>query len=293
MGIQVQDNRIQTKLPYVGDTQDPKGQIVTNLDQLKIPDSVALQPQNVIPFLASQSARLQEITARPDFRSLEADIPEFHEGMINTLSNVSRDEMSALQSASQEIMARIQSVDLESQTFDPDSLLDEIDRLSGSRPEFPDVNQGGGAGNVNGPDVLDQMFQQKYRETAEERERFYQALALAKGNPASVNLVMGMRYANQIQKRIGKVVEVYAQHTADLDAIQRELTQSANSSTPPSQAQVLSTSTELSRANSDMSLIMQFMNKLMSDLERVTADTKKTDETIQRSKDTFIQNFKQ
>ena len=290
MGIQVQDNRVQVRQPYVGDTKE---QIVTNLDQLKIPDSVALQPQNVIPFLAGQSARLQEITARPDFRSLEADIPEFHEGMVGTPSNVTRDEMAALQSASQEVMARIQSVDLESQTFDPDSLLDGIDRLSGSGPSFPDVNQGGGSGNVSGPDVLDQMFQQKYRETAEERERFYQALAMAKGNPASVNLVMGMRYANQIQKRIGNIVEVYAQHTADLDAVQRELTQSANRSTPASQAQILSTSTELSRANSDMSLIMQFMNKLMSDLERVTADTKKTDETIQRSKDTFIQNFKQ
>ncbi|QQR79701.1 MAG: hypothetical protein IPJ69_10150 [Deltaproteobacteria bacterium] len=288
MGIQVQDSRIQTKQPYIGDAKE---QIVTNLDQLKIPDNVALQPQNVIPFLASQSSRLNEIVARPDFRSMQGDIPEFHDGMINTVSNVTRDEMAAIQSVSQHIQSQL---NLESQDFNPDSLLNEIDRLSGNQT-FPDVNQGGqgSAGSVDGPNVLDQMFAQQYRESAEERRRWHEALALAKGNPASVNVIMGLRNAGHLQRQIGKIVEVYAQHSADLDKIHQELTRNANSSTPPNQAEILSASSDLNKASSDMSLISQMLQKSLSDMERITADTKKTDDTIVRTAGTLIQNFKQ
>ncbi len=285
MGIQVNDNQIQRRLPYVGSSQE---QIVVNLDQLKIPDNVALQPQNVIPFLASQSARLTEIVARPDFRSMEADIPEFHDGLISTTSNVTRDEMAAIQSASQSIQAQLT---LESQNFDPDSLLNEIDRLSGNETTLPDVN--GGNRGVDGPNVLDQMFSQQYRESAEERRRWHEALALARGNPASVNVIMGLRNAGRLQRQIGRIVEVYAQHSADLDNIHRDLTRNANASTPPNQAEILRASSDLNKASSDMSLISQMLQKSLSDMERITADTKKSDETIARTASTIIQNWKQ
>src|SRR6185436_18235358 len=78
----------------------PTGEILTTSEtvkQLQIPDEVALRPENVIPFLASQSAKLTEICSRPEIKTQAAEIPEYlHNENMPVVTALSGDERSAL-----------------------------------------------------------------------------------------------------------------------------------------------------------------------------------------------------
>src|SRR5262245_52961724 len=77
---------------------------------LQIPDEVALRPENLVPFLAGQHAKLVDITSRPEIKAMEGDIPEYlHDDRIPLVTAMSREEQSSLSEWRQEASLKIQS----------------------------------------------------------------------------------------------------------------------------------------------------------------------------------------
>src|SRR6185295_7157444 len=139
---------------------------------LQIPDEVALRPENVIPFLAGQHAKLVDITARPEIKALEGDIPEYlHDERAPVVTAMSREEQSNLGEWRQEAFLKIQSG-----SPGMEELGNEISGyISDALKKDPTLFQQSSGGSTS--DILGQWLTgQMIEETEETKKKYHEAL---------------------------------------------------------------------------------------------------------------------
>ncbi len=273
---------VQTKLPMLGEPVLTPG----TLEQLKIPDEVALKPENVIPFLASQSVRYNEIVNRPEIKTMAADIPEYrHEDAmeIHMASSLSREEQAAMQGWSHDTMVGLQSGDA-----DFDKLEQEIEayieELKKKKPE----EAAGASSYYDGTD--DFLFMQGIQETLEEKKEWERKLAIAaaSGNPEVINSVLGERVASGYMKLLGKLTEQQAKFIDQRDQVMKDLNLDKNIS----QADALKANLKFGAFQGDMSENMMKINFALNEYQRITQDTARTNTDIAKPLQVMIQNMK-
>lgn len=186
------------------------------INQLQITDQEALKPGNLVPFLASQSAKLMDITARPEIKTLAAEIPPYvHSEGVPLISALSHDEQTALEEWRRErvlVSAQAGDQSLDDLTKEIQGYVDDVTR------NHPEMFQPEGSGSSAG-DVLEQMFTNQMVEETEESKRKYQELLVAaRGDPEAVLLAMTYRHARNAMVRIGSMLEAYKTH---MDAVDR------------------------------------------------------------------------
>lgn len=260
-----------------------------SLERLKIPDEIALKPENVLPFLANQSLRYNEIVNRPEIKALEGDIPLYiHDDVAtaNVKSNFSAEEQSVLDDWGRGVMLRVQS------DPDIDPLLNQIDKAieeaAKNHPELETFKPG------TSFDFLDDMMIHKLtQETEAERQRFREALAMAasSGNPEAVSTVLGFRYAFQASKKIGKLMEVYRYNVDAMDKL-RATFDLENRKGDPSAADLAMFNADFARQQSDVSNLFQMVTMAMNDYQRISEFTHTINGEIRRPLEVMIQNMK-
>ncbi len=280
MAIQIRESnpRNVTPQPLLGDQP-----IITNLEQLKIPDEVALRPENVAPYLASQSHRLHGIEIRPDFRAMEGEIPEFVEER-SMVSGLTTEEQRALHSWSQERFGT------QSNDFNPNDLLRQIDQLVSSHAEQTGQQTGGQSGE---PDIFGGIIlNQKLNETREERAKWEAALANAKGNPENVALILGMRAQAKYVAETGRLLATYNTVVAKRERIMAQMDLAGHGQAAPSQADISRMNAQTTSVNMDVSLVMQQIQSLVSEMsvnaERTHEFTKRIDTDFRQIQNNFL-----
>ncbi len=269
------------------------GEIVTTpgtIESLNIPDSVALRPENVTPFLANQYVRLNEITARPEIKSLEAAVPEYlHDDRAPVAAVMSQGEQQAFQDFRDDVKRTL----LQSQSGDTDldHLSDEIQSyIDGAVQANPDLFPQSGSGSY---DVIDQYFTgQMVKETEETKKRYQQILAAAKGDPESVILAMTYRHIQGAQAQMGKLVAAYKTKMDDMDKLQAELDLKGSSAGGLSQADMMRGNMDSARLMGDTNQIFQLIQKAMGDYEREMVGSKSLIEAAGKPVDVMTQNLR-
>ncbi len=286
----------------------PPGDILTStttLEQLKVPDSVLLSPQSVGPFLAGQYARMKDITERPLVKMESGSIPEYIFGSEEHLGiqsvGLSSDERASLTDWHNEsfgdgthsgslIQTQSGSVDLTQLEQDMEK---HIHDMQTAHPEYFNAKSGSGGGTGNATSqMLEQMMTgNMVQETEEERKRFWDAMAAAKGNPEAVNSIIGFRYAQKAMKIMGKVVEAYSYQVQSLDHLQAafDLQSSKGNVT---QAQMIDMNIKSGSLMGDINSMFQVLQKSMTDYQRVTDDTHTTNKDIAQSLENILRNLR-
>jgi hypothetical protein len=269
------------------------GEIVTTpgtIESLKIPDSVALRPENVTPFLANQFVRLNEITARPEIKSLEAAVPEYiHDDRAPVLSAMSQGEQQAFQSFREDVKSTL----LQSQSGDADldHLSEEIrgyiDEAASNNPDV--FAQSGSDGSY---DVMDQYFTGEMLKENEETKKKYQQLIAAARDPETVILLMADKQLRGIQATMGKLVTGYKAKMDDMDKLQAQLDLKGSSASGLSQADMMRGNMDSARLMGDTNQIFQLIQKTMSDYERIMVSSKSLIESSGKPGDVMTQNLR-
>lgn len=255
------------------------------LDRLRIPDEVALRPENVIPFLASQNVRYNEIVNRPEIKTLESEIPPYlHEeqNFLHVKSPVSPAEQEALSSWTRDKLMNLQSDE------DIDQLAREID---GFVDDTLKDNPGLMRRNEKTDPLEMMMTSRLIEETEEERRKFWEALAAAKGSPDAVNSILGYRYARQMTKKIGKFLEMYKFHVDVMDKLQAGF-DLKNQKGPISAADLAKFNADFARGQADTVNLFQMITHAMNDYQRITQDTAQRNMDIKRPLEVMIQNMR-
>jgi hypothetical protein len=271
----------------------PGDQIVTTdgtIRQLQIPDAVALRPENVIPFLANQSVRLNEIVNRPEIKTLEADIPEYvHDERAPVVTTLSTSENTALSEWRQERSALLQT---QAGNADLDALQNEIESyIDEAVKNNPDLFGNGGSGTV---DVLDQwMTGQMSAVTDEQKKKYQELLALASrgGDPESVILAMTYRHASESMSKIGQLLNVYKEQTGVLDKLQADLDLKGFKG-DLTQADMMKTNMEFSRTQADVMNLFQVIQREMGNYERTMQSGSSLAKSFKEMAQTIQQNYK-
>ena len=253
---------------------------------LQIPDEVALRPENVIPFLAGQHAKLVDITARPEIKATEGDIPEYlHDEKTPVVTAMSREEQSNLGEWRQEAFLKIQSGgsgldDLENE------IKGYINDVAKNHPELFQSDSGGTTS-----DVLDQwMTGQMVQETEEAKKKYQAALAMAR-SPEDVLLVMTSKHAQDSMTKIGRMLKVYKQQMDSLDKMQANLDLNMSKGNV-SQATMMKTNIEFSRTQGDVMNLFQVIQKAMGDYERSMNSSGSIIKNIKEIATTIQNNYK-
>lgn len=270
---------VKTKLPLLDQPELTRELI----DRLKIPDEVALKPENVIPFLASQSVRYNEIVSRPEIKAMVADIPEFRydESMeIHRASAMTREEQAAMEGWSQNVMVGLQSdPDIEKLEADIDAYIKDM------MAKNPDMQ----SKNLDFYDASDDfLFMQGIQETIEEKKEWERKLMLAasSGSAVILNTLLGERMANSWMKALGKFTEKQAQFVEQKDKLMKDLNLDKNIT----QADALKANIAFGSYQGDMSENMMKINFALNEYQRITQDTARTNTEIGKPQDVMIQN---
>lgn len=268
----------------------PPDQLVTTdglIKQLQIPDAVALQPGNLIPFLANQSARLLEITSRPEIKTAAAEIPEYiDDPRAPAVTALSSDEQTALSEWREERSTLLQTqsgADLEALEEEISSYIDQAVKTN------PDLFGHSGGSSA---DVIDQyMTGQMVAMTDDQKKKYQELMAIASrgGHPDDIILAMTYRHSAEAMGKIGKLLNVYKEQTGVLDKLQADLDLKGFKG-DLSQAEMMKTNMEFSRTQADVMNIFQIMQRAMSDYERgeqsgasLIKSTKEMTQTIQQN----------
>lgn len=266
------------------------GEILTTpgaIDHLNIPDEVALQPQNVIPFLASQHAKLVDITSRPEIKALSAEIPE-----PDFVSDDSRLQATALTSEEQGALGEWHQDTKTLLTQAGDVPMDDLDRtikgyIDDAASKNPDLfkNSGGGTVDVIGDWFTGQMVQ----ETEESRKKYLEILATAKGDPDAVILAMTFRNAQKQMSQMGELLNAYRDKITGLDKLQADLDLKGSKLT---QADMMKGNVDFARYQGDATQIFQIIQKTMSDYDRTMVSANSLVKTESESRLAIIRNMR-
>lgn len=247
----------------------PTGEILTTSEtvkQLQIPDDVALRPENVIPFLASQSAKLTEICYRPEIKTLYADIPEYlHNENMPVVSALSGDERSALSDWHKDIATTLTTASGDGGSLDQvkNDIQNYIDDAMKNHPEMFQDN------TSSTSDVMEQwMTGQMVVQTEEQKKKYQELMALASrgADPDSIILAMTYRQAQESQTKMGKLLEMYKTQMDGLDKMRAELDLGGDKI---SQADMMKANMDFSRYQGDAMNLFQVIQKEMANYERV------------------------
>ncbi len=270
----------------------PPGDLIltrTAIEQLKIADQAALKPENVLHFLASQSIRYNEITNRPEIKSLAADIPEYiHDDatMSNATPLLSLEERESMTSYAQEKLQN--PVFLSSQSGIDDLTREIQDFIRQAQQDHPEVHTPNQATPL---DPLEGMLTDNLvKETEEEKTKWQELFAAAK-DPELVSTILGMRYAQQVMKKIGKLTEAYKFQTDHMDKIRASL-ELKNAHGPLSQADMLKINLDFGRAQGDMSTVSQALTRALNDYDRITRSTQDNNTKIDSTLKVMVANLK-
>lgn len=273
MTIQIRDSnpRNVTPQPLLGEP------ILTNLEQLKIPDEVALRPENVGPYLAGQAHHLHEIENRPDYRAGEAELPEYMEPQSGpALSTLSTQEQEALISWSEE------NFGVHTASFNPDNLISQIDQLVASQPQHT-----GPASGIE-PDFLGNIaINNQINETREMREKWLTAIANAKGDPESVALILGMRAQAQHIRKSKVLLEAYNHKVQQRERVLAQMDLSSGTGrAAPSAADVSRMNAQSNSVGMDLGLILQQLQSVVADMN---VNSERTHNFIRKVNEDFKQ----
>jgi hypothetical protein len=256
----------------------PGDQIVTSqgvLDQLQIPKD-ALDPKNVIPFLANQSARLLEITARPAIKTESADVPPPLDTSDPSWgrTELTGEESSALAEWHQERSAAL----LKSQSggadlgtaADSGSSLDDLkkeigDYVGKATAEHPELFHQSSGGST--ADVLDQWMMGKMLvETDEQKKRYHELLAMAShsGNPDNIILAITSRHAAESMTKIGQLMGFYKEKSDAMDKLRAQIDLDGSKA---SQSTMMKDNMAFSGIQGDMMNLFQVIQKEMNNYE--------------------------
>ncbi len=251
----------QTTIPL------PPGDLLTTdgiVQQLQITDQEALKPGNLVPFLASQSVKYNEIVNRAEIKTLEGDIPEYlFDDRAPIVSALSKDEQSALSDWHNEAKAMLSS-QAGSGSPGSEDLAKEIEKfVDDALKNNPDaLAKGHSLGAV---DVLGEMMTgELYRETEESRKKYQEILATAT-DAGSVILAMTMRQSQKTAQLMGRAFEALKFQQEGMMKLEAEMNLKGKSL---SQADMMKTNMDFARFSSDSSQIYQVIQKGMSDYER-------------------------
>lgn len=280
----------ETRAPMLGDP------VLTTdtVERLKVPDEIALRPENVMPFLASQWGRYNDIVNRPEIKALSADIPSTEEyAGLQIESVLMPEEQAALQSWNEERFAGGGTLGVQT----VEELDSEIGRIvNESQGQRADSGQGRGrnptATRGSAIDPFDMMFTNEVvQETEDQKRKWQELIAAAKGSPDMVNTIIGMRYAKKMTQKIGKLTELYKYHTDAMDKLSAQF-DLKSSGGQLAQADLAKFNADFARAQTDTSNTFQMLQNLMGEYQRVTQFTSTIDTEIDRTIRSIIQNFR-
>ncbi|GEM_PF-2974903 len=291
----------ETRAPMLGDP------IITSetVERLKIPDEVALQPQNVLAFIASQWGRYNDIVSRPEIKAQPADIPPCEGSMaLRIESAMTSDEQAALDSWNQERFGQtgagatlsIQTegsapLDINRLDAEVQGHIDEMRRL---HPDW--WQQQTNSRSTGTPDIMSAMFSDQLtgelnQESAEERKKWDELLIAAKGSPDMINSIMGMRHAQKVSQQMGKLVEMYRNHVDGMDKLAASFDLS-NSGGHLTQADLAKFNADFARAQSDTSSLFQAITRIQTEYDRTIQFVHTTNTEITQPLKTMIQNMR-
>lgn len=273
----------------------PGDQIVTTdgtIKQLQIPDEVALRPENVIPFLASQSAKLAEICARPEIKTLAAEIPEYRDNENAPMASaLSGDERSALSDWHKDMARVLSTASGDGGSLDQikNDIQNYIDDAMKNHPEMFQDN-----GGANTPDVLEQWLTgQMATQTDDQKKKYQELMALASrgADPDSIILAMTYRQAQESQNKMGKLLEVYKTNMDSLDQMRAELDLSTAKG-DISQADMMKKNMDFSRYQADSMNLFQCFQKEFGNYERIMQSGQSLEKSGHEADRTMLQNLK-
>jgi len=230
-----------------------------------VPQEIALNPRNLTPFLASQYAKMVEITSRPEIKTLSAEIPE-----PDFVGDDSRLQVTALTSEEQGALGEWREEAKTLLTQSGETPLDELDnRIKGyideaakTHPELYDKGRGGGSVDVLGDWFTGQMVQ----ETEESKKKYHEILATAsRGGSDAVILAMTFRHAQKQMSQMGELLNAYRDKITGLDKLQADLDLKGAKLT---QSDMMKGNIDFARYQGDATQIFQIIQKTMSDYER-------------------------
>lgn len=239
----------------------------STVEQLKIPDDVALRPENVIPFLRNQSVKYLDLVEKSEIKALSADIQEYihDEGAFLQAPSLTPEEREALSSWSNGNTVRIQSEgDLRDLEEMIDNLIREDRRLHPERynnldPAFEDVDQG---------DLFTTtpMLMRGFQENEEERRETEKAImaAASSGNAELLIAVMAETHA----KRVMKVMATLVKRQADLIDAREKVFKELNPDANPSAAELAKFNADFARFQGDVSNNMLQIQFAMNEYTR-------------------------
>lgn len=257
------------------------------LKSLKIPDSVALRPENVIPFLAGQSLRYNEIVNRPEIKTLAGDIPIYvtdDNPALNVSPEVSRDAQANFQSWSGQAFLGIQSGEVK-----PAELLSQVDDyVKEAQKNQPDLIQQAASNRGDPTDPTNMMLLQATQETEEERKKWQQALASA-SDPELFNAILGMRLSSKYMKEIGKLTQRQAFLIQERDKVFKDLGLEGKGT---SQSQLAQANMKFASFQGDVSSNMMEIQKAMTDYQRIIEFTSTSNTQVRRPLEVMLNNMK-
>jgi hypothetical protein len=254
------------------------------LQGLKIDDKKLLAPENVLPFLISQSVKYHQIVDWNMVKTGEGEVAEYiHDdsALPHTQLSVSREEQAALAAwseGSRQAMLAIQSGEAT-----PDGLIQEIDSyIEESKKTNPGLWENFGA------DPTDMMIMQGLRDLEENEEELKRKLALAasSGDPELFNTLLSETYVKRIQRTLGSLLKQVDTLDRKAQEVMKDL--GLNSA----QAEVAKANMEFGAYSGERSTLMLLIQKAVGELERIMTDTSRTNEAIGRPLDVMIQNIR-
>lgn len=245
----------------------PPGDLLTTdgiVQQLQITDTEALKPGNLVPFLASQSVKYNEIVNRPEIKALEGDIPEYlFDDRASVVTALSKDEQSALGDWRNEAKAMLSS-QAGSGSPGSDDLSKEIEKfVDDALKNNPDALAKDHA--IGAVDLLgDMMTGELYRETEESKKKYQEILAAA-SDPESVILAMTWRQSTRTAQLMGRAFEALKFQQEGLMKLEAEMNLKGKSL---SQAELAKANMDFGRFSTESTQIYQVIQKGMSDYDR-------------------------
>jgi len=266
--------------------------ILTGVEQMGLPEEVALDPKNVGPFLARQSARLNDILDRPSIKSAEGDFPGYlHEDrLVVSTEMVSQGEFSAMTSwlggesedGSGELLVSIASTgELDRVMADSDQIIQD-EMSSGRMGDY-----------AMGPNIIGTAILVQIEETERDREYFEEAFKVAaeSGSIGIMMVVIAERAARYVTKVLERAVGQFGNKVASMEELQ-ETFATKNSAGEASVADIAEFNMGGASINSDFAQISMQINNATNHLQKVFNQANSVLGIYHRSTEAVIRNVR-
>lgn len=254
------------------------------IDNLKLPKDISRN--EIMSFLALQSARLRAVEERPPVKAMQASIPPPDDNMFAfTDDDVTVEEMQALDDFTEDLRVQIQSGEEGATSFTDaaNDILGEL-RQRAPRPEAGDT------GIVGGDFFTMFMTAEAQREWSakeqEYRELIAQLLADPKADSSAVILLLG-EMLNE-RANIG-LQSVFSQFRSGQEQYQQNLA-AFDLSENPSAGELFQAQNEMSQHQTDIQMHMQGLQMGMQEVQTAQTRTKSLLDTDHSTRQHIIRN---